>query len=439
MAPKQKGYEMTNKLLSLLDEINEQKVKVRTLAEEDKLEEARAEKEKLETMQNKFDLLKEVEDTEDVKDMEKEKIPVATPENDAIHAFAEAARSKFRNMNTEGTAADGGYTVPQDIQTQINKYREDRFSLQSLVATENVNAPTGRRVYQSKANHRGFSSVAEASTIGAVSGPTFAKVDYAIAKYAGYLPVTNELLEDSDANISSVLIEWLGEEDIATRNKLILAKIATKPQTSFSNLDDIKKAVNVTLGQAFAQTASVVTNDDGLNYLDTLKDDNKRYLLQPDINPANPFDMTVAIGARKLPVIVVPNNILASEPVYQLTSDAALVSGKTYYTRTGSGTSQSPYVYTAVASPDVTDIATYYEVASHKVPVIVGDLKEFVRIFDKKQLTITTSDSAAVGTGGSALNAFEEDLTILRGIIRLDTQVVDTSAIVNGYISVSGE
>ena len=87
----------------------------------------------------------------------------------------------------------------------------------------------------------------------------------------------------------------------------------------------------------------------------------------------------------------------------------------------------------------MTDIATYYEVASHKVPVIVGDLKEFVRIFDKKQLTITTSDSAAVGTGGSALNAFEEDLTILRGIIRLDTQVVDTSAIVNGYISVSGE
>ena len=34
---------MTNKLLSLLDEINEQKVKVRALAEADNLEEAKAE------------------------------------------------------------------------------------------------------------------------------------------------------------------------------------------------------------------------------------------------------------------------------------------------------------------------------------------------------------------------------------------------------------
>lgn len=46
---------------------------------------------------------------------------------------------------------------------------------------------------------------------------------------------------------------------------------------------------------------------------------------------------------------------------YALTTDAALDSTKTYYTRTGSGTASSPYVYTAVTSPDVSDIATYYE------------------------------------------------------------------------------
>lgn len=46
---------------------------------------------------------------------------------------------------------------------------------------------------------------------------------------------------------------------------------------------------------------------------------------------------------------------------YELTSDVELVSGKTYYTRSGSGTEESPYVYTPVAEPDVSDIATYYE------------------------------------------------------------------------------
>ena len=52
------------------------------------------------------------------------------------------------------------------------------------------------------------------------------------------------------------------------------------------------------------------------------------------------------------------------EAEYELTSDVALDNSKTYYTRTGSGTSGSPYVYTVVATPDVDDIATYYEVAA---------------------------------------------------------------------------
>ena len=49
---------------------------------------------------------------------------------------------------------------------------------------------------------------------------------------------------------------------------------------------------------------------------------------------------------------------------YQKTADVALADGKTYYTRSGSGTSASSYVYTAVAAADldVDDIGDYYEV-----------------------------------------------------------------------------
>lgn len=55
------------------------------------------------------------------------------------------------------------------------------------------------------------------------------------------------------------------------------------------------------------------------------------------------------------------------EPVndtYVQTSDSALVTGKTYYTRSGSGTTESPYTYTEVASPSVSSISTYYELTS---------------------------------------------------------------------------
>ena len=49
------------------------------------------------------------------------------------------------------------------------------------------------------------------------------------------------------------------------------------------------------------------------------------------------------------------------DPEYALTSDVAIDSSKTYYTRSGSAGS---YVYTKVTTPDVDDIATYYEMTA---------------------------------------------------------------------------
>lgn len=46
---------------------------------------------------------------------------------------------------------------------------------------------------------------------------------------------------------------------------------------------------------------------------------------------------------------------------YVLTQDSTIVAGKPYYTRSGSGTEQDPYVYTPVETPVQADIGTYYE------------------------------------------------------------------------------
>ena len=46
---------------------------------------------------------------------------------------------------------------------------------------------------------------------------------------------------------------------------------------------------------------------------------------------------------------------------YRITSDTAIKSGKSYYTRSGSGTTQSPYVYTKVVDPVASSLGTYYE------------------------------------------------------------------------------
>ena len=67
-----------------------------------------------------------------------------------------------------------------------------------------------------------------------------------------------------------------------------------------------------------------------------------------------------------------------------------------------------------------------------KIPLIIGDLKEGIKFFDRKHLTIISSNFAMAGE----LNAFEEDLTLFRAIEREDCRVKDEQAFVNGELTI---
>lgn len=301
---------------------------------------------------------------------------------DKVKAFATAIKS-IRNTMSEGSNADGGYTVPEDIQTDINKYKEAKASLLDLVDVEKVSTNKGSRTFKKRSQQTGFTKVGEGGKIGASATPQFERISYEIEKYAGYLPVTNELFADSDANIYNTLIEWLGDESRVTANVLIREQIATKEATDLKDLDGIKKALNVTLGQAFKPTSKIVTNDDGLQYLDTLKDLDENYKLS--VSPADPMKLVLTAGTTVVPVRVYPN----------------------------------------------ADLPT----VENKVPFIIGDLKEGIKFWDRQRTNIMTSNIAVVGE----LNAFEEDLTLFRAIEREDVTVKDAAAFVNGYITVTAE
>lgn len=305
--------------------------------------------------------------------------PAEPKKVDSIKALADAARGGFKVKDfNETTMEDGGYTVPEDIQTKVNEYKQERFSLRTLIDYEKVDTNKGRRTYKKRSQHTGFTKVGESGKIGKVAAPQFEIMEYEIGKFAGYMPSTNELLADSDAAIANTIIAWLGEEGIATENAQILAKVNEKAATAMTGLDDIKKAVNVDLA-AFAGSVRIVTNSDGLQYLDTLKDSNKRYLLSPD--PVNPMEMYLSVGVRRIPVTVVPNEVLAT--------------------------------------------------ADGKLPFIIGDLREYMKEFDRAALTIKTSDVAVIGD----FNAYEQDLTLWRAIMRADWQVKDDLAIVRGELT----
>ena len=375
---------MPKELRELLDQINAKKTEVKNFVAENKIEEAKASKEELKSLQDKFDVLYDLYEEE--KENNEEAIKNKSKENNkenSIAEFANAARNGFRvnNKMTIGSKPDGGYTVPEDILTSINTYRESKKSLKDLVTVEKVTTSKGSRTFKKRAQQTGFIKVGEGGKIGKGATPQFERLDYEIEKYAGYFPVTNELLADSDANITNTLIQWIGDESRVTANKLILNVIKTKAETKLEGLNGIKKALNVTLGSAFKATSKIITNDDGLQYLDTLKDGNGRYILQAD--PITPMSMWLCAGATKVPVEVIPNSDMPS--------------------------------------------------TGNKAPFIIGDLKEGIVFWDRQLMSIKMSDIASIGD----LNAFEEDLTLFRAIEREVVTKKDEQAFVNGYIDIS--
>lgn len=305
---------------------------------------------------------------------------------------------------SETVDANGGYTVPEDVLTTINKYKEAYTSLESEITVVPVSAVKGSRVFQSRGRAGAFSKLTsnglgyQANTTdpeaNKVTNPTFTQLTYAIEDYAGFMPVPNNLIEDSDANITAVVSEWLGKAAVDTDNAEILDLLGQSGAsgmgtgwTDLANIDGIKKAVNVTLGQAFAPTAKIYTNDDGAQYLATLKEksDSNKPLLNPVIT--DPAKAQLSVGFRAVPVVVLPNETLKS-----------------------------------IAATSTT---------GGKIPMIIGDLKEAVVKFDRKGMTIDASNVASIG--GS--NAFAKNMTLFRAIMRADYKLRDSAAVVKGYIS----
>lgn len=282
----------------------------------------------------------------------------------------------------ESVDADGGYTVPEDIVTAVNHYPEIVYSFLDDISVENVNTNKGARTYQKKAQTEAFIDLDENGAITKkITAPQFERVTYAIQDRAGFMPVSNDLIHDSDANITAIVTEWLGRANIATANEKILGIIKAKAQVAIAGIAGIKKVVNVTLGQAYKAGAKIITNDDGLNYLDTLEDKNGRPLLNPD--PTDSARMALRCGTVVVPVKVVPNAAFPSE-----------------------GT---------------------------KAPFVIGDLKAGIRKYNRQSMSLKASDVAVLGD----FNAFAMNMTLIRAILRDDYKSLDADAYVYGYIDTS--
>jgi HK97 family phage major capsid protein len=365
---------VNKELRELLEQINNKKVDARKLLAENKVEEAKTLRDEAAALQNKFDVAKDL--FEEEKEKMENKVVEKPVEQNEVKNFLNAARSKFKNAMSEGSNANGGYTVPQDIQTEINELREAKDALQNLITVEPVKTLSGSRVFKARAQQTGFVEVPENGSIPEGATPQFTQLPYSVKKYAGFFKMTNEVLKDADQALRSTLVRWIGDESRVTRNKLILAELAKKAKTAVAGFDDLKDIVNEMLDPAFESTTVVVTNQTGYNWLDKQKDADGNYLMQKD--PTQP--------TRKL--------LFGIYPIQK-------VSNKDLPNDTTTGT---------------------------KAPIIIGDLKEAVVLFDREQTDIMASDVAG--------DAYLTDNTLFRAIEREEVKTRDAEAFVYGQITI---
>lgn len=264
------------------------------------------------------------------------------------------------------TDADGGLLIPKDQETQVIELARDYSSLRDLVYVEPVSTLTGTRVIEVDGEYTPFAEVTEGSKISDIENGDFKAISYSCKTYGGILPIPNNLLKDNKGNLLYHVSKWFAKKKVATENKLIGDSLSTFSKTAMKGIDDIKTVLNKTLDPAISANAIVVTNQTGFNELDKMKDTDGNYLLQPD--PTKPTQKLL----KGRPVKVYPDKVLANDTT--------------------------------------------------KAPVIIGDFKRAITLFDRQLLTV---DSTNIGAG-----AFETNSTKVRGLLRMDVQKFDEKAIV---------
>ena len=314
-------------------------------------------------------------------------------------AFFTALRNNFqgygltKGLMTEGTNASAGYLVPVDTQTSVNEYKSERFSFADYVNKENVKTNKGSRVYRNKNTAAAFTQVAEGGRIPLASSPSYAIIDYTIKDFGGIIPVTNDLMMDSDVNIEKEIIKHLGECKVDTFNAQIKSLIAAKTAVPVTTLASIRNYLIKGLGGAYTKSSAIYTNDDGYAWLVNLQDDNHRdYFFY---NPADSGVISINIGGIIVPVVHIPNSVYASTP----------------------------------AANNKVDI-----------PFTIGDLKAAFTIFDRQQMSVTASNTASIevtdGNNTTTLHAFQDNLTFFKAFLRGDFKTIDSDAFINGVLTV---
>lgn len=202
----------------------------------------------------------------------------------SINQFIRTKGEKRDGLTTVGAEA----VIPVDRITKPEKQPETVVDLRQHVGRVPVTTGTGSYPIL-RANKNKMISVAELAKNPALANPEFTKVNYEIATYRGYIPVSQEALDDSDIDLGGLVAEHIQRQSLNTSNAAIAAKLQTATAKTVTTIDDLKDIVNVAIDPAY--NVKFIASQSFFNELDKMKDNDGRYLLQQDVTVASGYKL----------------------------------------------------------------------------------------------------------------------------------------------------
>lgn len=242
---------------------------------------------------------------DDVEDKEKEEtrnmVQQAQPQTQTeTRSFIE----NLKSMETRSgiTSADAGVLVPKSI-LQTVKVPTDTTDLANHVNKVQVKSGVGVLPVLAKNNAK-LVSAAEMAENPEITGFSLIERDYKLVTYRGALALSKEIISDAP-NVEALVSGYIQEAKNATEEQGIADVLKQAKAVSVADVKALKQAFNT--GLANYKDKMWVVSESFYNTVDTLQDNNGRFLLQDSIASASGVSL---FGA---PIIVVPDTELGAD------------------------------------------------------------------------------------------------------------------------------
>ncbi|ENJ7038738.1 phage major capsid protein [Staphylococcus pseudintermedius] len=223
--------------------------------------------------------------------------------SDEAQGFVNYIKSKGAQRDNV-KSVDAQPLIPEDIKYVPEELPETVVDLKKFVNVQPVTRASGSHPILNPAQET-MVSVEELEKNPELAKPKFTDIDYKVKTYRGQIPISQESLDDSEANLAQIVAKNNARQALNTTNKVIADVMKSFKAVNTANLDDIKGIINVEIDPAY--NLSLVVSQSFYQALDTLKDKNGQYLLKQDITSASG---TTLFGR---PVFIIKDELLGNK------------------------------------------------------------------------------------------------------------------------------